>query len=111
MKGEELLQTQVIEYLNYTLPKDSFIHHSPNEGKRHVSFLVKLKKMGFKAGFPDIMIIVKNKPTIFIELKVGRNKATQNQINVGNQLKLLGCYYDICYDLQEVESFLKKVLT
>ena len=111
MKSEERLQTQVIEYLGYRLPKDSFFHHSPNEGRRHINFMMKLKKMGFKAGFPDIMIIVKDKPPIFIELKVGRNKPTPNQIKVGATLVELGCHYDVCYNLIEVENFLKKVLT
>ncbi len=111
MKNEERLQTQVVEYLKYALPKDSFFHHSPNEGRRHINFMVKLKKMGFKAGFPDIVIWVKGKPTLFIELKVGKNKLTQNQIDVRDTLLSLGHKYCVAYNLIDVDNFLKKELT
>tara|TARA_B100000242_G_scaffold294074_1_gene274567 strand:+ start:2190 stop:2543 length:354 start_codon:yes stop_codon:yes gene_type:complete len=111
MKPEERLQTAVVEYLGYILPSNSFFHHSPNEGKRHVAFKLKLKKMGFKAGFPDLAIWVANKPTIFIELKAGKNKQTASQLDVQKQLENLGCYYAVCHTLPDVDNFLKKVLT
>ena len=57
MTLENDLQIAVNEYLNYLSKSYRFRHfHVPNEGNRPVSYKVKLKKMGLKAGCPDIII-------------------------------------------------------
>ena len=48
------LHLQIIDYLQARLPAGSVIHHSPNEGKRHVAYKAKLAAMGMKSGLPDI---------------------------------------------------------
>lgn len=73
---EEDLQKSVASYLNdlYVLKKLLWCH-VPNESmiKAPIQWHVKRKKLGVKAGFPDILIIAKDK-CIFIELKVNPNK-------------------------------------
>lgn len=50
---EEDEHLAVAEYLRL---KRVFFNHSPNEGKRQVQYVMKLKSMGMKSGFPDFFI-------------------------------------------------------
>ena len=47
---EDELQTYVVHWLQVALPLGSVFHHSPNEGKRHVAYKMRLKKLGMAAG-------------------------------------------------------------
>ena len=40
---EYQFQKLVVDWLDASLPKGCFYHHSPNEGKRHVNYMVKMK--------------------------------------------------------------------
>lgn len=51
--SEEQEQFAVAEYLRL---KRVFFHHSPNEGKNDVQYIVKLKRLGMRVGFPDLLI-------------------------------------------------------
>ena len=55
--------------------------HIPNEGKRSVAYGAQLKRMGMRKGFPDIFIPVARAGFhgLFIELKWGKNKITEDQ--------------------------------
>ena len=55
---EDELQTYVVHWLQMALPLGSVWHHSPNEGKRHVAYKIRLKKLGMAAGWPDLEIFV-----------------------------------------------------
>ncbi|MDQ7033065.1 MAG: VRR-NUC domain-containing protein [Desulfonauticus sp.] len=63
--------------------------HVANERKANVSYGRKLKRMGVKSGVPDILIFEprKNYNGLAIELKVGYNKPTTNQIKWLDDLK------------------------
>ena len=73
---EDQLQYQVVTYLDVSLPNNCVYHHSPNEGKRHINYINRLKKLGTKYGWPDLEIFVPMTDTksgmneaLFIELK------------------------------------------
>jgi hypothetical protein len=70
--NEDSLQIALATYLD--VMKLLWIH-VPNESQTRASvqWYVKRKKKGVKPGFPDIVIFDKDK-TVFIELKVDRNK-------------------------------------
>jgi len=55
--------------------------HCPNEIKAKPHYLAKRRRQGVKSGVPDICILEPNKlyNGLFIELKVGYNKASDNQ--------------------------------
>ena len=77
---ESDLQVQVCNLLDLILPDNSIYHHSANEGAGNkVQFYRKLKRMGFKSGWPDLEIVTPQKPAIFLELKRPGNYATKNQ--------------------------------
>ena len=73
---EDQLQMRIGQWLDLALPPGAVWHHSPNEGNRHVAYKVKQKRMGTKAGWPDIEIFVPGDQSkigvsisLFIELK------------------------------------------
>ena len=53
----------------------------PNGGFRHIVTAMRLKAEGVRAGVPDIFIAypMNKKHGLFIEMKVGKNKPTENQ--------------------------------
>lgn len=51
------------------------------------------KARGVRAGTPDTLLIVENKPVIWCELKAPGNKPTPEQIAMGDNLMALGCWW------------------
>lgn len=79
---EDKLQRQVMDYIQLQYPNVYAIHVA-NEGKRSHFERYKFKYLGGKAGVPDVLIFQQNqfKGGLAIELKVGYNKPTVNQLN------------------------------
>lgn len=71
---EDVLAQTCVRWFRLQYPQ-WLIHHSANEGKKHVRFAVKLKAIGLLAGFPDFLVIRPDK-IFFIELK--RDPKMQN---------------------------------
>lgn len=105
----------------------------PNGGKRHITVARKLKAEGVKAGVPDIFLPVPVEgfvketseesekfysgilkpvkiPGLFIEMKVGKNKLTENQVGWFNELKKHGYQYNICYSWIEAAKVICEYL-
>lgn len=51
------------------------------------------KARGVKAGTPDTLLLVEGKAPIFCELKAPGNKPTEQQIDMGNRLMAVGCWW------------------
>lgn len=86
--------------------------HIPNEGKRSPRTGAELKRMGLKAGFPDLGLLVprNDKHGLFIEMKVGRNKCTDNQKEWIRRLMEQGYEVKVCYSCEEAIQTIKKYL-
>lgn len=102
---EELLQKSVVEFLKVALPAGAVFHHSPNEGKNKVQYRKKQIAMGMRTGWPDLEIFTDEK-IVFIELKAGKNKLTENQVDVHHALKSNGFPVYACWSLEEVKMAL-----
>lgn len=79
----------------------------PNGGKRHISTAKRLKASGTKSGIPDIFLPVANrhgKHGLWIELKVGKNKPTKNQLWWIHSLRAEGYAVEVCYSFQESQA-------
>lgn len=109
---EDHLHRQVINYLCSQYPGVLF-HHSPMEGRRSKFEQFKLKWMGAKSGFPDLMIFCANKNGngLAIELKVKPNKPTPNQKEWITQLWNRNYRAKICYSFDEAKSVIDKYLS
>lgn len=79
LRPEDILHTNVCKYILLKYP-GAVIHHSPNEGKRSAFERYMLKVLHVSSGFPDLLIVYKNK-MIALELKEGKNKLTVKQAN------------------------------
>ena len=116
---EDELQTYVVQWLNAALPLGAVFHHSPNEGKRHVAYKVRLKRLGMAPGGPDLEIFVPDngwhdlcdKGPIMIELKrPGGGSLSANQKDIQERLRCCGVYCVVAKRLSHVEAYLQPLL-
>ena len=84
--------------------------HCPNGGSRNAREGAKLKRMGVKAGVPDILI---TDHTIFdyvglaIELKVGKNMPSSKQYEFMDRMNRNGWEVITCHSMKEVKDAIK----
>lgn len=106
---EAQLQAVVMRYLAYQYPKVLAIH-VPNEGKRS-KFTA--KKMGIKAGVPDVLIFDSGKECngLAIELKVRPNSLTPRQLLFLQKLSDRGWRMRVCYSFDEAKKEIDDYLT
>ena len=106
-RPEDALQASVARYLNILEGQGHLLwFHVPNGGKRHILEAVKMKRMGVKAGVPDLVIIPKAGPVCFIELKAEDGDTTELQEFWIKSLPDYGCPCEVCRSLDEVRAFL-----
>lgn len=115
MKGEDLEQATLIQWCNLQSCKYSelkMIFAIPNGGYRNKAEARKLKATGTKSGVPDLFLAVprNGKYGLFIEMKVGRNKCTDNQKKWIRNLLEQGYEVKVCYSCEEAIQVIKKYL-
>jgi hypothetical protein len=101
-KGKERdFQRAIAGYLN---SKSALFVHVPNEGKRSAIAGRQLVLQGLSKGCPDILIFDRNEQYngFAIELKVGYNKASDEQLRWLDNLALRGWKTLISNDIDEV---------
>lgn len=93
-------------------PELKMLMHIPNEGKRSKRYGAELKRLGLRPGFPDLGLFVprNNKSGLFIEMKVGRNKCTDNQKKWIKALIGQGYEVKVCYSCEEAIQIIKRYL-
>jgi|TARA_R110000737_G_scaffold74104_2_gene103124 hypothetical protein len=115
---EYQLHLQIIAYLQMRLPAGSVIHHSPNEGNHKIQYRVKQKRMGVRAGWPDLELFVSKTwwqidvpwSPIFIEIKTQKGVLSANQKQVQTELRDAGCHVATVKSLCDVVSFLNTLM-
>lgn len=93
-------------------PELKLLYHCPNGGTRNKLEAANLKRQGVKAGVPDLFLPVarNGKYGMFIEMKVGRNKCTDNQKKWIRNLLEQGYEVKVCYSCEEAIQIIKKYL-
>lgn len=93
-------------------PELKLLYHCPNGGTRNKMEAANLKRQGVKAGVPDLFLPVarNGKYGMFIEMKVGRNKCTDNQKKWIRNLLEQGYEVKVCYSCEEAIQVIKKYL-
>ena len=93
-------------------PELALLFAIPNGGKRHVAVARKLKAEGVKAGVPDICLPVARGPwhALYIELKHGRNKATQGQRGWIAELSAYGNLAKVVYEFEGAKALIEEYL-
>jgi hypothetical protein len=103
-------QKVVIKYCDI---KGIPIVHIPNEGKRSARVGAEMKRQGLRPGFPDLFIPLPMKEFhgLFIEMKYGKNKLTDNQKEWLTLLVKNGYACAVCYSADEainnINSYLR----
>lgn len=114
--SEDEEQQMVIEWASYMsirYPELQLLYHVPNGGSRNRVEASKLKRMGVKAGVPDLVLPVPRGgyAGLYIELKVGKNKPTENQERWLERLMQQGYRTKVCYGSVEAERELEWYLS
>ena len=114
---EEKMQQNIIKATKLMKYKDEtvfdYIHHTPNGGVRDEIEGAKFKRMGVKAGYPDLSldIITKHYSGLRIELKRGELGTTDpKQKIVLNRLNNEGYYAVICNTMEMAVDIIKRYI-
>lgn len=93
-------------------PELKLLYHCPNGGTRNKLEAANLKRQGVKAGVPDLFLPVSrnNKHGLFLEMKVGRNKCTDNQKKWIRALMEQNYEVKVCYSCEEAINVIKRYL-
>ena len=105
--NEDDLQIACMSYMRL-VHDDLLAFHVPNGGKRNAREGAKFKRMGVLSGVPDILIAQPSGQYsgLAIELKVGKNKPSANQLDVLGRFMKAGWYVTI---VRELNDFIKLV--
>ncbi len=109
---EDNLQMNCVQWFNLCYPKlIKALHHSPNGGKRNAIEGARFKRMGVRAGFPDLALYYPTEEcyVLFIEMKTTSKSSTQkvNQKEYEEYLNSKGYKYVICRSFDEFRQIIK----
>jgi len=107
MKQEEhKLQCVLVKYLDY-MGYDFFA--IPNGGLRNIKVASKLKAEGVKSGVADLFICLATTTYhgLFIEVKYGKNKQSDTQVEFERIVKKHGYDYKLVYSLDQLIEILQ----
>jgi len=100
-KAECIALKQYIEWKMPDIYKSFF--HIPSGGKRNLIEAINFKRMGVKPGIADYFLMISNKSYhgLWLEMKYGDNKLTENQIEFRDLAITRGYDYKIAYTCEE----------
>jgi len=91
-------------------PELALIYHIPNGGSRNALEAANLKRQGVKAGVPDLCLPVARGGFhgLYIEMKYGKNKTTENQKKWLKALQEQGYCTIVCYGAEEAKQVISR---
>lgn len=113
--SENVEQSQLFLWASWQsglYPELNMLYHIPNGGSRNKIEAANLKKQGVKSGVPDICLPVSRKEHhgLYIELKVGKNKPSENQKKWISDLNDQGYLAVVCYGWEEAAKVISDYL-
>ena len=111
MKHQESnLQSACVRWFRLQYP-NLVIYAVPNGGSRNVREAQRLKTEGVLAGVADLVVLLPQGKSLYIEMKVKGNKQTLNQKEFQQKAEALGHKYYVCYSFEDFEKVVKQELT
>ncbi len=88
------------------------LYHIPNGGSRNLIEAANLKREGVRAGVPDLCLPVPSRGYhgLYIELKYGKNKPSENQKKWITNLRNQGYAAEVCYGWVEASETICRYL-
>ena len=110
-RPEQALQRGVVQYLRLleNIGELSFFH-VPLGGRRSKVEAAIFQGLGTRAGVADLVILLPNARTAFIELKVEGGRLSAAQKAFRNTVEAFGFAYAECHDLNAVERFVRGLI-
>ena len=102
--NEEHLQESCVRWFDLQYPPlKPLLHHSPNGGRRDVKEAARFKRMGTRAGFPDLILLLPSIGGHFLamELKYGRGVQTDSQKAMEKAIVKAGGSYAVIKNFEE----------
>lgn len=103
---ESTLQTSCVKWFRLQYP-NLVIYAVPNGGSRNVREAQRLKAEGVLAGVADLVIMLPQGKSLYIEMKVKGNRQTQNQKDFQKKAISLGHTYTVCYTFEEFQKIVE----
>lgn len=102
---ESELQKQCVRWFRIKYPQ-YILFSIPNGGSRNAIEAKRLKAEGVVAGVADLQLLFGNGiyNALFIEMKVGKNKQSENQIAFQQYCDKNNYKYVVCYSFDEFEK-------
>jgi hypothetical protein len=100
----------LFEYL-FTVENAWRFIHIPNGGKRNIIEASRFKRMGVRKGVPDVLIILNNGYTCFVEFKdpKGKGRFEDEQLEYRDRLIKSGHYWFSCKSIDEFKKIIDEI--
>ena len=109
MQKESVLQTACVKWFRLQYP-DLIIYAVPNGGSRNVREAQRLKAEGVLAGVADLVVLLPQGKSLYIEMKVKGNRRTDNQKDFQQKAEALGYKYYVCYSFDQFKAIIEEEL-
>lgn len=107
-RPEDVLQRQIVQYLDRALGGSAWFCHVPNGGQRSETEAAIMKGLGVKAGVPDLLILDAGR-ALWLELKSPHGKGPSDaQMDCHHRLRLARSSVAIVRSLEDVEIALTR---
>lgn len=105
-------QAALFQWASY-IPELKYMFAIPNGGSRHPYEARNLKRQGVKSGVPDLCLPLARGGyhSLYIEMKVGRNKPTDNQSEYIDYLNANGFMAVVCYGFDSARRTILQYLS
>lgn len=99
-------------FMSGQFPEIEMLYHIPNGGSRNKIEAAHLKQQGVKAGVPDLCLPVARGEYhgLYIELKYGKNKPTENQKRWIKLLRSQNYKAEVAYGWEEASKIILEYL-
>jgi hypothetical protein len=118
--SERDIHQSIVDWLQVALPDGSVFHHSPNEGRHKVQYRVMQKRLGVRAGWPDIEIFANRTwwredtglhwAPVFLEIKTPTGRLSENQKRIHDKMNKAGCHVAVVRSIDETCEALSQLM-
>lgn len=104
---EEQLQKSVVDYLNLVSKGKFRFFHIPGGGHISAGMGARRKRMGAKAGAPDLILEIAGGRLIEIELKADKGRLSKSQVAWQKESFEMGIPYFVARSIEEIRAILR----